>query len=57
MSRQISLYFKCAQQKNEGTEVRYMNKLKFEETNTKVLNGFWTGVGIGIVIGGAIAIT
>lgn len=43
--------------KKEREEGKFMNKIKFEETNSKVLNGFWQGVGIGIVVGGAIALT
>ncbi|WYJ83313.1 hypothetical protein IGL98_000183 [Enterococcus sp. DIV0840] len=48
-------------QKIEREELGNMNKIKFEETNSKVLNGFWQGVGVGIgigvTVGGAIILT
>lgn len=31
-----------------------MNKIKFEEIDSNVLNGFWQGVGVGIGIGATI---
>ena len=30
-----------------------MNKIKFKETEKKVINSFWHGVGVGIGIGAA----
>jgi hypothetical protein len=38
-----------------------MNKIKFEETNNKVLNGFWQGLAggtvAGVVIGSVVVLT
>lgn len=34
-----------------------MNKIEFKETESKVINGFWQGVGVGIGIGVVVALT
>ena len=33
-----------------------MNKIKFKETEKKVINSFWHGVGVGIGIGAAVVV-
>ncbi|CAM3068226.1 hypothetical protein IGL07_002501 [Enterococcus sp. DIV1368f] len=33
-----------------------MDKIKFKETENKVINSFWHGVGVGIGIGAAVVV-